>query len=58
MSILLAAAAAGTLAGTLHLNAVSNFFAAVFGFDLCLTIIVLGCGGLIALSGELGRHRR
>jgi SSS family solute:Na+ symporter len=37
----------GTLQATLHLNAVSIFFSAVFGFDLALTIIVLG---LVVLS--------
>jgi len=42
----------GTLQATLHLNAVSIFFAAVFGFDLSLTIIVLGVVVLsIALLG-------
>lgn len=37
----------GTLQATLHLNAVAVFFAAVFGFDLSLTIVVLG---LVVLS--------
>jgi Na+/proline symporter len=42
----------GTLQATLHLNAVAVFFAAVFGFDLSLTIIVLGVVVLsIALLG-------
>src|SRR5258708_878948 len=42
----------GTLQATLHLNAVAIFFSAVFGFDLPLTIIVLGVVVLsIALLG-------
>ena len=42
----------GTLQATLHLNAVSIFFSAVFGFDLSLTIVVLGVVVLsIALLG-------
>ncbi len=42
----------GTLQATLHLNAVAVFFSAVFGFDLALTIIVLGVVVLtIALLG-------
>src|SRR4051812_3243210 len=42
----------GTLQATLHLNAVAIFFSAVFGFDLALTIIVLGVVVLsIALLG-------
>jgi Na+/proline symporter len=42
----------GTLQATLHLNAVAVFFSAVFGFDLSLTIIVLGMVVLsIALLG-------
>src|SRR5882724_11012450 len=42
----------GTLQSTLHLNAVAVFFSAVFGFDLSLTVIVLGCVVLtIALLG-------
>src|SRR5476651_585562 len=42
----------GTLQATLHLNAVSIFFAAVFGFDLSLTMIALGLLVLtIALLG-------
>jgi Na+/proline symporter len=42
----------GTLQATLHLNAVAVFFSAVFGFDLPLTIIVLGVVVLsIALLG-------
>lgn len=42
----------GTLQSTLHLNAVAVFFSAVFGFDLTLTIIVLGIVVLtIALLG-------
>ncbi|MDB6166435.1 MAG: sglT 2 [Lacunisphaera sp.] len=42
----------GTLQATLHLNAVAIFFSAVFGFDLSLTIIVLGIVVLsIALLG-------
>jgi SSS family solute:Na+ symporter len=42
----------GTLQATLHLNAVAVFFAAVFGFDLSLTIIVLGTAVLaVALLG-------
>jgi len=40
----------GTLQATLHLNAVAVFFSAVFGFDLTLTIIVLG---LIVLTVAL-----
>src|SRR3954462_14644338 len=40
----------GTLQATLHLNAVAVFFSAVFGFDLALTIIVLG---LIVLTVAL-----
>ena len=42
----------GTLQATLHLNAVAVFFAAVFGFDLPLTVIALGVVVLtIALLG-------
>src|SRR5882724_9874704 len=42
----------GTLQATLHLNAVSIFFSAVFGFDLSTTIVVLGAVVLsIALLG-------
>ncbi len=42
----------GTLQATLHLNAVSVFVAAVFGFDLSLTVIALGVVVLtIALLG-------
>ena len=42
----------GTLQATLHLNAVAVFFSAVFGFDLSLTVIALGCVVLtIALFG-------
>jgi SSS family solute:Na+ symporter len=40
----------GTLQSTLHLNAVAVFFSAVFGFDLSVTIIVLG---LIVLTVAL-----
>jgi SSS family solute:Na+ symporter len=40
----------GALQATLHLNAVAVFFSAVFGFDLSLTIIVLG---LIVLTVAL-----
>jgi Na+/proline symporter len=42
----------GTLQATLHLNAVSVFVAAVFGFDLSLTVVALGVVVLtIALLG-------
>jgi Na+/proline symporter len=42
----------GTLQATLHLNAVAVFFAAVFGFDLSLTVLALGLVVLaVALLG-------